>query len=84
MLATLGDLDGAFAQAGKIAAQPGRDPIFLFEPAAAPLRRDPRFVRLAEQFGLPDYWLGVGKWPDFCAGPHPEIDCRATFVKAGA
>jgi DNA-binding winged helix-turn-helix (wHTH) protein/TolB-like protein/tetratricopeptide (TPR) repeat protein len=83
MLARLHDLDHAFAQAEKLADEADTYPQFLFEPAAAPLRRDPRFMRLAARFGLPAYWRGTGRWPDFCADPHAELDCRAALSAAG-
>jgi DNA-binding winged helix-turn-helix (wHTH) protein len=37
----------------------------LFAPSAAPLRRDPRFIDLAERIGMLDYWR-AGRLPDFC------------------
>ncbi|GAA4724997.1 winged helix-turn-helix transcriptional regulator [Sphingomonas lutea] len=42
--------------------------------AGAPLRRDPRFVQLAEQIGLLRYWR-TGKLPDFCTRGRPEPVC---------
>jgi len=41
--------------------------------AAAPLRRDPRFLGLAERVGLLDYWR-TGRLPDFCTKAH-EPEC---------
>ena len=49
----------------------------LFEPAAAPLRRDPRFWTLAARLGLLDYWRRRGVWPDFCNDPRIGVDCKA-------
>jgi len=83
MLSSLGDVDHAFDQAGKALGRPDVDPKFLFSQPAAAMRRDPRFMPLAQRFGLLDYWQGTGKWPDFCVGPHPEIDCRTAAAKAG-
>jgi TolB-like protein/DNA-binding winged helix-turn-helix (wHTH) protein len=80
MLAQLHDLDDAFSEAGRIASQPDRDPKFLFEPAAAPLRRDPRFMGLATRFDLPPYWRGAGHWPDACPGARTEPDCAAAMA----
>jgi len=57
-----------------------RDPKFLFEPAAAPLRRDPRFMELATRFDLPAYWRGAGRWPDACPGARTEHDCAAALA----
>lgn len=38
---------------------------YLVSPAAAPMRRDPRFLELAKRLGLLDYWRS-GRLPDFC------------------
>jgi TolB-like protein len=43
--------------------------------AAAPFRRDPRFLPLAQRTGLLAYWRS-GRPPDFCRPPHPEPVCR--------
>ena len=83
MLARLHDLDHAFALADKLANEPTRDPRFLFESVAGPLRRDARFPRLAARFGLTAYWRSTGRWPDICSGPQAELDCRAAFSAAG-
>ncbi len=83
MLAQLHDLDDAFSEAERIVGKPDRDPSFLFEPAAAPLRRDRRFMDLAAQFDLPAYWRGAGRWPDACPGARTDRDC-ATALAAGA
>jgi DNA-binding winged helix-turn-helix (wHTH) protein len=47
---------------------------FLTGPSAAPLRRDPRFIKLADGLGLLDYWRS-GRLPDFCTEAH-EPECR--------
>ena len=47
---------------------------FLTSPSAAPLRRDPRYVSLAQRVGLLDYWR-AGRPPDFCR-KDPEPICR--------
>ena len=89
-LADLGDLDAAFAMAGRIYPpivgrteaeteriwldNPGQSPTaFLTGPAAAPLRRDPRFIGLAQRVGLLAYWRS-GHLPDFCR-ERPEPIC---------
>lgn len=46
---------------------------YLSSPAAVPLRRDPRFLLVAERVGLLDYWR-TGRLPDFCKG-RPEPVC---------
>jgi TolB-like protein len=45
----------------------------LTGPAAAPLRRDPRFLALADRVGLLEYWRS-GRLPDFCRDK-PEPIC---------
>lgn len=42
-------------------------------PAAAPFRRDPRFIALAQRSGLLNYWRS-GRLPDFCR-KRPEPVC---------
>lgn len=55
--------------------QPDLTPLFfLTGPGAAPLRRDPRYVALAERVGLLAYWR-TGRLPDFCQPPEPEPMC---------
>lgn len=45
---------------------------FIVSPAAAPLRRDPRFLGLARRVGQLDYWRS-GRRPDFCRKPAEPI-----------
>lgn len=82
-----GDLDLAFELAdlhfsGSLAAVGPRQPprgatsSFLFLAPAENLRRDPRFIDLAERIGLVAYWQETGVWPDFCALPDLAYDCR--------
>ena len=47
--------------------------MLLTSPAAAPLRRDPRYISLVERVGLRDYWRS-GRLPDFCR-KQPEPLC---------
>jgi hypothetical protein len=47
---------------------------YVTSAAAAPLRRDPRYLALAERTGLLEYWRR-GHLPDFCRGPRPEPVC---------
>jgi len=51
---------------------------FITSPAAAPMRRDPRYLALAERTGLLAYWRS-GRPPDFCR-KQPEPIC-AQLVK---
>jgi hypothetical protein len=48
--------------------------VFLTAPVAAPLRRDQRYLALAERVGLLEYWRS-GRPPDFCR-KNPEPICR--------
>jgi DNA-binding winged helix-turn-helix (wHTH) protein/TolB-like protein len=43
-------------------------------PAAAPMRRDRRYLALAQRVGLLSYWRR-GTLPDFCRPPRPEPVC---------
>lgn len=55
--------------------QPWSTPtIFITSRAAAPMRRDPRYLELARRVGLLAYW-NAGKLPDFCHQPQPEPIC---------
>jgi hypothetical protein len=53
---------------------------FITSPAAAPMRRDPRYLQLAERVGLLAYWRS-GRRPDFCR-KNPEPIC-AQLLKRG-
>lgn len=48
-------------------------PEFVASPAAAGMRRDPRYLGLAQRTGLLDYWRS-GRLPDFCR-KQPEPIC---------
>ena len=56
----------------------------LFRPWLANVRRDPRFMRLAQRLGLLDYWEKSGHWPDFCAEPDMPYDCKKEAAKLHA
>ena len=77
LLAMLGDLDGAFAQARFYKPVVPSAAPFLFLPTTAAMRSDPRFMPLARNLGLVDYWRSTGQWPDFCSEPGLPYDCRA-------
>jgi hypothetical protein len=53
----------------------------LFRPNTRKLRQDPRFMLIAKRFGLLDYWVKTGKWPDFCFEPDLPYDCKAEAAK---
>jgi TolB-like protein len=77
LVAMLGDKDGALALAATyLKGGTYADSSFLFWPNLQDLRRDPRFMALAAQTGLTDYWLASGKWPDFCGEPNWPYDCQ--------
>lgn len=52
---------------------------FITSPATAPMRRDPRYLQLAQRVGLLAYWRS-GRRPDFCR-KQPEPIC-AQLLKA--
>ena len=60
--------------------QQGRDAIgesyLLFRPAFHRFRQNPRFMTIAKQLGLLQYWTRTGRWPDFCFEPDLPYDCK--------
>jgi DNA-binding winged helix-turn-helix (wHTH) protein/TolB-like protein len=82
--AALGRIDDAFKAIDEF--QPSLDPDqgYLFEPVTAPLRRDPRFWRIAAHLGLVRYWRQRGVWPDFCSDRTLAIDCEKAARAAQA
>ena len=84
LLAMLGDLDDAFAQAQLYEPFDPSAPPYLFLPTTAAMRSDPRFMPLARKLGLVDYWRATGHWPDFCADPGLPYDCRDEAAKVAA
>ncbi|HEX4095424.1 MAG TPA: hypothetical protein VHX64_01785, partial [Caulobacteraceae bacterium] len=84
-LAWLGFEDDAFSVVDRLSRLPpsaAPNPMLLFSPELATLRRDPRFMTIAARMGLASYWLQSGKWPDFCAQPGLPYDCKAMAAKA--
>jgi tetratricopeptide (TPR) repeat protein len=75
MLAREGDVDGAY---GAAPHAPGtlNDTAMFFQPEMQAFRRDRRFIALARDLGLVEYWQKTGRWPDFCAEPDRAYDCR--------
>jgi|GEM_PF-1453743 len=73
--ATLGRLDDAYRVLDEYRTPPSPTG-YLLEPAAAPLRRDPRFWSVAVRAGYVRYWRTRDKWPDFCRDPALLFDCR--------
>jgi TolB-like protein len=78
MLAMLGDMEAAFGQARQYLVRDSfANSSFLFWPSLAAFRADPRFMKLAADIGLVDYWRSTGKWPDSCDEPGRPYDCKA-------
>ncbi len=53
----------------------------LFRPNTRGLRQDRRFLLVAKRFGLLDYWIKSGEWPDFCFDPELPYNCKAEAAK---
>ena len=51
------------------------DAAFLTSEGAAGMRRDPRYLPLAQRLGLLDYWR-TGRLPDFCTQAHEPVCAR--------
>jgi DNA-binding winged helix-turn-helix (wHTH) protein/TolB-like protein len=51
---------------------------FLFVPATAALRADPRFTGIAARLGLLDYWKSTRRLPDFCAAEVAPVCAQLT------
>jgi TolB-like protein/Flp pilus assembly protein TadD len=86
-LAMLGFVNDAFEVARRY--QPVQlhgtdDPAYIFGPKMAAMRRDPRFMALANKWGLPQYWRATGKWPDFCADQSLSYNCQTEAAKLKA
>jgi hypothetical protein len=45
------------------------------------MRQNPRFLHVAQHFGLLKYWQQSGKWPDFCFESDLPYDCKAETAK---
>jgi adenylate cyclase len=92
-LSLTGQTDAAFDQALRFFT-PARmihgmtgdylETLVLFAPSTAAMRRDPRFMTLAGQMGLVDFWRASGIWPDFCGEPGLPYDCKAQAAKVKA
>ena len=85
MLAILGDSDAALAESATYLKRGTyADSGFLFWPNLAGFRHDSRFMALAAQVDLVDYWQKSGKWPDFCNDTGLHYDCRKEADKLNA
>ena len=56
----------------------------LFRPPLREFRRDPRFMQVANRFGLVEMWRSSGRWPDFCSEPGFPYDCKAEAKRVAA
>jgi hypothetical protein len=56
----------------------------LFRPTLNRLRERPRFLLIAQRYGLLDYWRKSGNWPDFCNEPGLPYDCKTEAAKLPA
>ena len=83
MLSAMGLLDDAFAVAPDLAAAPPLPIVTgaLYAPLTSAMRRDPRFMQLASDLGLANYWRETGKWPDFCSEPDLPYNCKSEAAK---
>ena len=70
-----------FLLAYPLGANSGDAAEMLFRPHMREIRRDPRFMLIARNFGITDYWIRSGILPDFCFEPDLPYDCRAELDK---
>lgn len=59
---------------------PGVISVF-FRPHLKGVRSDPRFMTIAQRYGLVEYWNATGRWPDFCSEQNLPYDCREEAAK---
>jgi len=81
-LVQLGDVDGAFTLANALPQLDIQDENIWFQDFMAPLRAEPRFMRIAARQGIAAIWLKTGLWPDFCVNRAVRYDCRAEARRA--
>ena len=79
-LVALGDVDGSYQVINDYVEKPrpraaSRNLGFLWAPETQAVRRDPRFVALAERMRLVDYWKQYGP-PDACDLEGEKVTCR--------
>jgi TolB-like protein/Tfp pilus assembly protein PilF len=72
----VGDVDGFYKGMNDVVASGEPfDVEVLFSRTGRPLREDQRFVGLASELGLIDFWDKAG-WPDMCARDTSRVVCR--------
>ena len=75
-LAALSANDAALAVAqGQIERDGPRALPILFEPSLGSARHSPTFAKIAQRFGLANYWRRSGHLPDFCKEASPPSLC---------
>lgn len=85
MLASLGDLEAAYALAQRLPDRSWREVgAHLFMPEMKSFRHDARFWPLAARLGLVEIYLQTGEWPDFCSDPDLPYACQAQATAAVA
>ncbi|HEX7945578.1 MAG TPA: hypothetical protein VF495_12980, partial [Phenylobacterium sp.] len=84
MLAREGDIDGAYREADQAKRRGPSVLTALYYPEMRAFRADPRFMPLAARYGLVDYWIRSGHWPDFCTEPDRPYDCAAVARELGS
>ena len=63
---------------------PGIISTFFRRPALKEIRRDQRFMIIAQRYGLIEYWQATGRWPDYCQEPGLPYDCKQEAAKLAA
>lgn len=53
----------------------------VFRPTFRNIHRDPRFMRIAQRYGLVDYWRESETWPDLCFTAQLPYDCNEEAAK---
>jgi TolB-like protein len=88
LLSALGDVDGAFRAADRVLTREKVNQVIgvvrvepLFGIQTIAMRRDRRFMQLAQRIGLVDYWRSTGHWPDFCSDPGLPYDCKVEAAR---
>ena len=81
-LAAFGRTDEAvrFLLAYRDGGKSGDGAEMLFRPPMREVRRDRRFMQIARNFGVTDYWIRSGILPDFCFEPGLPYDCKRELL----
>ncbi|HVU29681.1 MAG TPA: hypothetical protein VHE36_04695 [Sphingomicrobium sp.] len=80
-LGLFGKVDDTYALLEESGFQRLVDPSILFRPEFAPVRADPRFMKVAADLKLLSYWRSTGNWPDFCTSEQLAYDCKTEAAK---